>query len=281
MYDRSTGENDLGKAEEMDLNLHSTIDLHNGVQMPRFGLGTARMTDVEVVSRAVRHALQGGYRLVDTSKNYENEEPVGLGIRQSGLPEEQVFLTTKLEVEDYSYEGARRGFEGSLRRLGLNTIDLYLIHSAEGDSQQRKDTWRGMVELLQGDQCRSVGVSNYEISHIQEIESMGMELPVVNQIELSPFNYQKQRRLVEYCQQRQIQLMAYSPLGVGEALDDRRVKELAQRYGKTPAQILLRWSLQHDFIVIPKSDNPERIDENAQLYDFAISAEDMEAMDRW
>jgi methylglyoxal/glyoxal reductase len=265
----------------MELNLQSKLTLHNGVQMPRFGLGTARMTDVEVVSRAVRHALQSGYRLVDTSKNYENEEPVGLGIRQSGLPEGEVFLTTKLEEEDFGYEGTKRGFRGSLERLGLTKVDLYLIHSPEFGAQERKDTWRGMLDLLQGGQCRSVGVSNYEIQHIEEIESMGAELPVVNQIELSPFNYQKQRRLVEYCMERQIYLMAYSPLGVGEALDDQRVKEMAQRYGKTPAQVLLRWSLQHDFIVIPKSDNPQRIEENGQLYDFEISMQDMQAMDKW
>jgi methylglyoxal/glyoxal reductase len=265
----------------MNLDIQSTIPLLNGVQMPRFGLGTARMTEVEVVSRAVQHALQTGYRLVDTSKNYENEEPVGLGIRKSGLAENDVFLTTKLEEEDYGTEGVKHGFQGSLKRLGLNTIDLYLIHSPEYGTQERKETWQAMLELVQNGQCRAVGVSNYEITHLQEIIDMGAELPTVNQIELSPFNYQKQLRLVEFCNERQIRLMAYSPLGVGEALDDRRVKEIAQRYGKTPAQVLLRWSLQHDFIVIPKSDSPERIEENAQLFDFEISEAEIREMDQW
>jgi diketogulonate reductase-like aldo/keto reductase len=265
----------------MDLNLQSMMDLHNGVQMPRFGLGTARMTDVEVVSRAVRKALESGYRLVDTSKNYDNEEAVGLGILQSGMSEAQIFLTTKLEEEDYGKDGVPRGFQGSLQRLKLNTVDLYLIHSPEYGKKERQETWQAMLELLHGAQCRAVGVSNYEISHLEEINEMGLELPTVNQIELSPFNYQKQRRVVEFCNERQIRLMAYSPLGVGEALDDRRVVELAKRYNKTAAQLLLRWSLQHDFIVIPKSDNPQRIEENAQIFDFEISAEDMQAMDHW
>jgi methylglyoxal/glyoxal reductase len=265
----------------MNLDIESTIALHNGVQMPRFGLGTARMTDEEVVVRAVRHALEAGYRLVDTSKNYENEVPVGLGIIQSGLSEAHIFLTTKLEEEDYGTEGVQRGFQGSLQRLGLNMIDLYLIHSPEHGKKERQETWQAMLALLEGGQCRSVGVSNYEINHLEEIIEMGVELPTVNQIELSPFNYHKRRRLVEFCEEHEICLMAYSPLGVGEALDDRRAKEMADRYNKTPAQVLLRWSLQHDFIVIPKSDDPARIEENAGLYDFEISAEDLQAMDRW
>jgi methylglyoxal/glyoxal reductase len=265
----------------MNLTIDSTIELSNGVAMPRFGLGTARMTDPQVASQAVKMAIQHGYRLIDTSKNYDNEEYVGRGIRESGVPESEIFLTTKLEGEDYGSEQARRAFEGSRQRLGLRVVDLYLVHAPERTEQLRIDSWQALINLVRGDHLRAIGVSNYEITHLEEIFQRQLQPPTVNQIELSPFNYGKQRRLVDFCQEHDIRLMAYSPLGVGEALDDPRLQKLAQRYGKDPAQLLIRWSLQHDFIVIPKSDQEDHIRQNAQVFDFEIEAQDMKAMDSW
>lgn len=262
-----------------NLRINSVITLNDGVQMPRFGLGTARMTDPEIVSRAVSKAIQYGYRLIDTSKNYENEQPVGRGIRESGVPENQIFLVTKLEKEDYGFEEAQHGFEGSLARLGISKIDLYLIHAPENDRQARIEAWRGMIALLKTGRLHSIGVSNYEIEHLEEIQREGLALPSVNQIELTPYNYQDQRALVEYCQRHAIQIMAYSPLGVGDLLTEPRLMDIARRYRKTTAQLLLRWALQHHFIVIPKSEKEEHIRENADVFDFTIAVEDMEKMD--
>lgn len=261
------------------LRIDSVLTLNDGVRMPRFGLGTARMTDPEIVSRAVSKAIHYGYRLIDTSKNYENEQPVGRGIRESGVPENQIFLVTKLEKEDYGFEEARRGFEGSLDRLGISTIDLYLIHAPENDRQARIEAWRGMMELVKGEHLRSIGVSNYGIEHLEEIQREGLALPAVNQIELTPYNYQDQNKVVAYCLRHAIQIMAYSPLGVGDLLTEPRLMDIARRYRKTTAQLLLRWALQHNFIVIPKSEKEEHIRENADVFDFTIAVEDMEKMD--
>lgn len=260
--------------EYFDLNSKMVLNAGN-VRMPRLGFGTARMKDPRVATSAVKTALQAGYRLIDTSKNYENEEPVGRGIRESGAARADIFVTTKLEVEDYGYEGAERGFEGSRKRLGLDVIDLYLIHAPEDDRQARVDAWRKLAELVQGPHLRAIGVSNYEIEHFNEIQEAGLPLPAVNQIELHPFNYAQKRALVDWCQRHTVRLMAYSPLGVGEILDRPVLRRLAERYHKTPAQILLRWSLQHDFIPIPKSDQADHIHENADVFDFILADEDM------
>lgn len=221
--------------ENQYFNLNSMLTLNAGdARMPRLGFGTARMTDPPVVSSAVMTALQTGYRLIDTSKNYENEEPVGQGIRESGVPRGRIFVTTKLEREDYGYQAAQRGFEGSLQRLGLEMIDLYLIHAPEDDAQARVEAWRKMAELVQGPQLRAIGVSNYEIEHFREIEAAGLPLPSVNQIELHPFNFASQRKVVDWCQRHTVRLMAYSPLGVGEFVERPPIRALAQRYNKTP-----------------------------------------------
>lgn len=263
----------------MDFTLASTIRLNNGIEMPRFGLGTARMTDVAVVSNAVRTAIQAGYRLIDTSKNYENEVPVGLGIRESGVPEDRLFITTKLEKEDYGYAKAKRGFEGSIGRLGLQKVDLYLIHAPEDDPQARIEAWRSLTEMVDGRRLRAAGVSNYEIEHFEEIERAGLPVPAVNQIEVSPETYSKQKRLIEYCQRHAIVLTAYSPLGVGNLLRHPLIRRMADRYRKTPSQVILRWCLQHDLTVIPKSAREEHIRENMDIFDFEITDEDMALID--
>ena len=264
---------------EPNWDLQSMVTLNSGANMPRLGLGTARMTDPEVVSNAVKNAIQVGYRLVDTAKNYGNEEPVGRGIRESGIPEDKLFITTKLEKEDYGFEAAKRGFEGSYERLGLKKIDLYLIHAPEDDPQARLDAWAALAELVDGKRLRAIGVSNYQIEHFEEIQRAGLPVPAVNQIKLSPFNYAQQRVLVDWCQRHTVYLMAYSPLGVGAFLSESPILRIANRYNKTPAQVLLRWSLQHDFIVIPKSDQLNHIQANGDVFDFEISQEEMDEMD--
>ena len=265
----------------MILNLQSTLVLNNGVQMPRLGLGTARMKDPQVASNAVKTAIQTGYRLIDTSKNYENEVPVGEGIRQGGVPENQLFITTKLEKEDYGYDEAKRGFEGSQKRLGLKKIDLYLIHAPEQDPTARIEAWRALADLSRGDELRAIGVSNYKIEHFEEIQRAGLPVPAVNQIEISPENYQKQLKLIDYCLRHTVALMAYSPLGVGRLLDDPGLVEIAKRYKKTTAQVIIRWGLQHNFIVIPKSDQEDHIRENADVFDFTIADDDMDKIDHY
>jgi methylglyoxal/glyoxal reductase len=257
----------------MEITHLSTIVLNNGIKMPRLGLGTARMTDIEVASNAVKTAIQIGYRLIDTSKNYDNEEPVGMGIRESGHPESQIFLTTKLEKEDYRQ--AKEGLAGSFQRLGVRKIDLYLIHAPEDDAEARITAWRTLSELVDGERLRAIGVSNYEVEHMEEIQRAGLPVPTVNQIELTPANFGEMREIVEYCRRHTIALMAYSPLGVGDLLNHPTIVETAERYRKSPAQVLIRWGLQHNFIVIPKSDQEDHIRANFNVFDFVIADDDM------
>jgi diketogulonate reductase-like aldo/keto reductase len=204
-----------------------------------------------------------------------------MGIRQSGVPEAEVFLTTKLEREDYGYHAAHNGLEGSLQRLGLKKIDLYLIHSPEFDPGARVETWRALTELSRSERLVSVGVSNFEIQHLEELARAGLAVPSVNQIELHPFNYTQRRELVDYCQQRGIVVMAYSPLGVGEYLSDPRLAEIAARVHQTPARVLLRWGLQHNFVVIPKASREDHIRENLGAFDFTLADDLMQQLDEF
>lgn len=258
----------------MDKTITSTVRLNNGVQMPYFGLGAYAPGQGPAVRQAVSCALSLGYRHIDTARVYANEREVGEAVAQSGVPREDVFITTKVWNDSHGYDNTLRAFHASLEALGSRYIDLYLIH---WPAPPRLETWRAMVTLLEEGKCRAIGVSNFTIRHLEELLAVSPVVPAVNQVEFSPFHYQKE--LLDYCRAKHIQLEAYSPLTCGRRLDDPTIVALAHKYHKTRAQMMLRWGLQHDVVIIPKSINEQRIKENADLFDFAISADDMARLD--
>lgn len=255
--------------------LSPTIKLRDGREIPRIGLGVFQAKGGGETRAAVRSALELGYRHVDTARVYNNERDVGQAIAESGIPREQIFVTTKLWNSDHGYEAALKACQGSLQRLGLAYVDLYLIHwPVQG---LRKETWRALVKLREDGLCRSIGVSNYMIRHLEELRAASDVQPVVNQVEVSPFCTRSELRA--YCREQGIVVEAYSPLTKGLRLDHPAIVGMARRYGRSPAQILIRWALGRDMVVLPKSVKPERIRENAAVFDFAITAEDMDALE--
>jgi len=258
-----------------EIRIDTKVKLNNGVEMPIFGLGVYQVRRGRKTQEAVLNALKAGYRLIDTASMYENEEDVGEALRKSGIPREEVCITTKLWNSDHGYDPAIAAFEKSRKRLGLSYIDLYLIHwPVEG---LRTESWRAFETLLKERKCRAIGVSNYMIWHLEELLNNSSTIPAVNQVEFSPYLYQKD--LLEFCRAHDIQLEAYSPLTKGHMLRDPKLIAMASEYSKSPAQILIRWVLQHKIVVIPKSSRRERILENADVFAFTISPEDMGALD--
>lgn len=259
----------------MALTLQSRIALNDGAKMPALGLGVWQAGAGKETRRAVGSALEVGYRLIDTAKMYGNEGDVGAAVRESGIPREEIFVTTKLWNDDHGYEAALRAFEGSRKELGLEYVDLYLIHWPVPG--WRNETWKALVKLHGEGVVRSIGVSNYTIRHLEELLPTSSIPPAVDQVEFHPFLYQ--RELLEFCRGRKVQLEAYSPLVRGRRLKDPVIRAIAAQYGRTPAQVLIRWSLQHGLVVIPKSVRPERIQENARVFDFELKREDMDRLD--
>jgi len=257
-----------------EISIDTKVKLNNGVEMPVFGLGTYQARKGEA-REAVLQALEVGYRLIDTASMYGNEEDIGEALRKSGLPREEVFITTKLWNSDHGYNNALAAFEESRKKLGLDYVDLYLIHWPV--ESLRNETWKAMEKLLEEGKCRAIGVSNYMIWHLEELLSHSSTIPAVNQVEFHPYLYLKD--LLDFCHSHDIRLESYSPLTKGEKLDDPRLASLASKYSKTPAQILIRWVLQKGVIVIPKSSRKEKIEENADVFDFMILPEDMNALD--
>jgi diketogulonate reductase-like aldo/keto reductase len=253
------------------MKIDSTIRMNNGVEIPRLGLGMYRSPKGRKSFSTVLYALQFGYRHIDTAAVYRNEREVGEAVKESGIPREQIFVTTKLWNEDHGYDKTLRAFEKSLKELNLEYIDLYLIHWPV--TGKRQDSWKALQKIYKEGRCRSIGVSNYLIRHLEALLSETAVVPVVNQVEFSPFLYQKE--LLDYCRSKNIVLEAYSPLTKGKRLDDRNVMAIAKKYGKTSAQILIRWALQHNLVVLVKSNRVERIDENGSVFDFEIADEDM------
>jgi methylglyoxal/glyoxal reductase len=255
--------------------LQSTVKLNNGVSIPLLGLGVYLMRPGRETYEAVKTALETGYRLVDTARIYKNEEDVGGAVRDSGLRREEVFITTKLWNDDHGYDAAMRAFDASLERLGLGYIDLYLIHYPVPDL--RKESWRALEKILEGGRVRAIGVSNYTVRHLQELLGRTGTIPAVNQVEFSPFLYQ--RELLEFCRQTGIQPEAYAPLTAGNRLRDPRITAIAKKLGRTTAQVLLRWVIQHKVVAIPKSRHSDRIAENARIFDFELTPEDVSILD--
>jgi len=259
----------------MPVTLKSTVQLNNGVSMPRLGLGVYLMRPGKVTYQAVKAALEAGYRLVDTASMYRNEDDVGRAIRDSAIPLEEVFITTKLWNDDHGYDSALRAFDASLRRLDLGYIDLYLIHFPVPNL--RNESWRALETILASGRARAIGVSNYTEGHLKDLLQHASIVPAVNQVEFSPFLYQ--RDLLEFCQKQGIQLEAYAPLTAGRRLNDPRITAIAKKHGRTNAQVLLRWAIQHEVVIISKSSHPDRITENVQIFDFELTSEEVSTLD--
>jgi diketogulonate reductase-like aldo/keto reductase len=249
--------------------------LHNGVKMPWFGLGVWKVKEGEEVENAVKSAIAAGYRSIDTAAVYQNEAGVGAAIKAAGVPREELFITTKVWNADQGYESTLQAFEESRAKLGLEYVDLYLIHwPVKG---KYKETWKALEKLYKDGKVRAIGVSNFQVHHLEDLMADCEVKPMVNQVEFHPYLVQTELRT--FCKQAGIQLEAWSPLMQGEVFRVPLLQELAEKYGKTPAQIVLRWDLQHGVVTIPKSVNPERIKANADVFDFELSAEDMARID--
>lgn len=244
--------------------------LNNGVQMPLLGLGVYDMYKKEA-EQAVLWALETGYRLIDTASMYRNETEIGNAVKQSSIAREDLFITTKVNNNDQGYEKTLKAFDVSLQKLNLDYVDLYLVHWPIKFT--RKFTWKALERLYHEGRVKAIGVANYLIPFLEELEKETTEIPMVNQVEFSPYLYQED--LLKYCQERKIQLQAYSPLVRGQRMSDPKLLSIAEKYQKTPAQIILRWAIQLGVSTIPKSSNLDRIKENFDVFDFEISEQDI------
>ncbi len=246
--------------------------LANNIKIPAIGFGTWEI-EPDTATESVVQALKAGYRLVDTAKVYGNEKQVGEGIRASGLNREDIFVTTKLWNEDQGYDSTRHAFDTSLQQLGIDYLDLYLIHWPA--TSRRTLSWRAMVDMYKEGRIRSIGVSNYTIRHIEELKKESDVLPMVNQVEFHPFLYDQQKELLNYCYDHKIIVEAYSPLSRGVNMKHDVVMALAKKYQVSAAQVLLRWCIQHGTVPLPRSTSPDHIKENLDVFSFELGAEDM------
>lgn len=258
--------------------MEQSIKLTSGYKIPKIGFGTWQIPDGEETKRAVSQALEVGYRLIDTARMYGNEQSVGGALRASGLPREELFITTKLWNDDQGYDSALKAFDASLKRLGLDYVDLYLIHWPATD--MRSESWRALCEIKKQGGARSIGVSNYTIRHLEQLLNESEDIPAVNQVEFHPFIYRDQKDLLAFCAKHKILVEAYSPLSHARSIHHHRIMELADKYRKSPAQIMLRWAIQHGTVPIPKSSHPGRIAENIDVFDFELSDHDVQYLDK-
>ena len=263
----------------MVINLQDTTILHNGVKMPWFGLGVFKVEEGPELVNAVKTAITHGYRSIDTAAIYANEEGVGKGIQEglkaAGISREELFVTSKVWNSDLGYESTIAAYERSLQKLGLDYLDLYLIHwPVEGEY---KEAWRALETLYKEGKVKAIGVSNFQIHHLEDLFKDAEVKPMVNQVERHPRLTQKE--LQAFCQKNDIQLEAWSPLMQGELLSNEVIKEIADKYNKSVAQTILRWDLQQGVVVIPKSTKEHRIVENADVFDFELTEEEMQIID--
>ncbi|MFD2703495.1 aldo/keto reductase [Paenibacillus shunpengii] len=262
------------------MHLQDTVKLNNGVNMPWFGLGVFKVEEGEELVQAVKNAIAHGYRSIDTASVYQNEAGVGQAIREAlqenGLSREELFITSKVWNADLGYEETLAAYEASLNKLGLEYLDLYLVHWPVPGKY--KEAWRALETLYKDGRVRAIGVSNFQIHHLEDLLADAEITPVVNQIELHP--YLSQTELRDYAAKHHIQIEAWSPLMQGQLLDQPVLQDIAERHGRSVAQVILRWDLQHGIITIPKSTKEHRIIENATVFDFTLSDEEMARIDQ-
>ena len=268
----------------MDFNsLTDRYKLNNGVKIPIIGFGTWQTPDGQVAEESVLAALNSGYRHIDTAAAYGNEESVGAAINKSGINRHELFVTTKRWNSDHGYQNTKKAIDTSLEKLGLDYLDLYLIHwpnpatMRDNWAELNAESWQAMEEAVQAGKIRAIGVSNFRKHHLDELLKTAEIKPAVNQNYLNPSDMQED--LVKYNDSLGIVNEAYSPLGTGGLLSNEVVNEIAEKYGKSPAQILIRWSLDHNFLPLPKSVHPDYIKANADVFDFDIEPEDMKKLD--
>jgi 2,5-diketo-D-gluconate reductase A len=251
------------------------VVLNNGVEMPILGFGVFQVPDAEECERSVHHAIHTGYRLIDTAAAYMNEEAVGNAIKRSGVPREELFITTKLWIQDAGYENAKRAFERSLRKLQLEYLDLYLIHQPFGDVY---GSWRAMEELYRDGRIKAIGVSNFQPDRVMDLIVHNKVVPAVNQIETHPFHQQTETH--KFLQENKVQIESWGPFAEGKnnLFQNQPLESIGTKYKKSVAQVVLRWLIQRGVVVIPKSVRKERIEENFDVFDFKLSTEDMETI---
>lgn len=252
----------------------ATKELANGIAMPQLGLGVYKMTDPQQTIEAVTYAIDTGYRAIDTATIYANEKETGEAVRHASVPRKELFITSKVWNTDQGYDETLRAFEASLERLGFDYLDLYLTHWPV--PEKYTETYKAIERLYDEKLIRAIGVSNHHEHHLEKILAKANTAPMVNQIELHPRLTQEPLR--EFCQSNGIAVTSWSPIARGQLLEDPTLLKMGEQYGKTPAQVIIRWHLQNDLIVIPKSVTPERIKENGEVADFELSASDMESV---
>lgn len=257
------------------------IEFYNGNQMPMLGLGTFRVENDDTCKEAVKHAIESGYRSIDTAKVYGNEEQVGQGIKEglesTGLNREDIFVTSKLFFEDFGRENVAQAYETSIQKLGLDYLDLYLVHWPGTNEAVMIDTWKGMEDLYKDNRVKNIGVSNFNPDHFEALLAKVSIKPVINQVEFHP--YFTQEKLRKYLEAQNIYMESWSPFMNAQILNDETLNEIGKEVNKSAAQVIIKWNMQHNVVVIPKSVTSSRIEENIDVFDFELSAEQMKRID--
>ncbi|WP_427705677.1 aldo/keto reductase [Staphylococcus sp. Mo2-6] len=257
------------------------IDFHNGNTMPQLGLGVFRVENDDTAKDAVKHAIINGYRSIDAALVYGNEEMVGRGIQEgmaaAGIQRKDLFITSKLWFDNFGKDNVEQGYQTSIDNLGLDYLDLYLIHWPGTDESVMIETWKGMEALYESGKVKNIGVSNFNMEHLEVLKSQTSIKPVINQVEFHP--YFTQQELRTYLDTESIYMESWSPLMNAEILTDETINAIAEEIGKSPAQVVIRWNIEHGVVTIPKSITPHRIEENINIFDFSLSTNQMERID--